>query len=350
MLIPEIALLTSEAEVLPLVDEWRALQTAYGNSAFTAPDLFLAWLRTYAKEEGWTLQLLALRKNGKLLGLLPLATHRVAKFRVLCGYGACLSFPCDALADAPETADILWQAAKEKCAYDFAWIAEVLDSSHSGKSLQRLGARRRGITFYSLDLSWPTGKAWFDSMPGKWRGKALRRFKHLEKEGPVSFDSYYKTEIPRDVLHTLLAQKKAWSVTHAPGSFYLSPACLPFFESIVETGGPQGTVLLSVLLCGSNPISWSLRLCHGQTLHGIVITHDPAWARFSPGTQMHIHSIQWAIDNGFKTYDFMSHGNLQKEELSNNVSGAADYSFAPNFKGRILASLYALYRRKKDGR
>jgi len=337
----ECEILTSETEIEKLADEWRRLHARVGRSSYTDYDLFVIWWRVLAKSDGrQSLHVIAGRRDGSLVGVLPLTIARRKGLRILYAAGHKGYYYCDMLAEDADIATALWNAACRSPHYDFADIRDVYPESMCYKALCAF-AQRHDITgaFY-VRLNWRTGKDWIASLPGNVRGKFKRCTRRLEEKGAVRYEVYETGPLPAAIIDGMVEKKIAWSAVHDKHGLFDYPDVLRFFHLTLETAARQGRLFLAWLRCGDDVIAYNYGLIHHGILHISFWTYDPAWAQYSPGNVIMVHSICRAIDHGLRNVELGQGGSFFKRQYCNETRSCDEFTFSGSRRGRLLEAAF----------
>ncbi|MER2519268.1 MAG: GNAT family N-acetyltransferase [Bdellovibrionales bacterium] len=343
----DFAILTTDSAIEALSAEWQELYARVGEESglFTDPDSFLIWWRTIGKDQR-TPYVVTGRKEGRLIGVLPLAIARNHGLRILQAAGYKALSICEVLCETPDLVEGLWKAAKQGKGYHFADIRDVYADSANHAELSRIARRRDTSKAFSLDLSpWSDGEAWFRAIPRKMRYETERKLRKMKNEkGPISFktyDGFADGPFPEAIMGDLLRHKLNWCQSHDKDGLFSHPKACDFFRELARSAAQRGALNLGWLCCGESTIGYVLNFQRKGILSGYVTSYDPAWSSCSPGILTLIHAIKWAIDHGKKSYD-LNQGDYQyKQKFSNAEKECAEFTFGANDPlGWLTENLY----------
>jgi CelD/BcsL family acetyltransferase involved in cellulose biosynthesis len=80
------------------------------------------------------------------------------------------------------------------------------------------------------------------------------------------------------------------------------------YRAMLRSAFTADVLFLSVLWQGARPIAAQSKLidAKNRSLIGVIGSRDLTIKRPPPGFTLHLHSIRWAIENGFQTYDMQT--------------------------------------------
>lgn len=322
--------LTDDAELEALVPEWQALWRRCADATpFQHPAWLLPWWRHIGEGDLWTL---AVREDGRLIGLLPLYVYTAPKAatRRLFPLGIATTDYLDAVV-APGDAPRAMSAAFAYLAHHRdRWDVCDLQQLRPGSSLLCSAAPDGWSDTVSpsevcpaLDLAGPCDRFGLPlSVPSAMRKNVRYDLRRAMKEAGVTFEA---------------ATAETWA-----GTF---EALLALHRARWETRGEAG-VLADARVVGAHRDSIPLLLSAGllrlyalrvdghiaAVYYGLVDPprpnrrayyylggFDPAYERLSPGTLLVAHAVAEAVREGAKTFDFLRGGERYKYRW-----GAAD--------------------------
>jgi CelD/BcsL family acetyltransferase involved in cellulose biosynthesis len=329
-------ILTSETAIAALADGWNQLQARVGWNPFTQYSWFDAWWQSIGKPQGWTPHIVAYFKDGRLESVLPLATQKRRGLRRLEWAGAEWFDYCDALAANPATADILWRTARQSPHYDLATIRDVHDNAVSRPALASFSKLLKKKEASYLDIAWPSGEAWLQSMPKKKRGVMRRRTNQMaEQKGPVEFKVITQGPVDDDVLDTLMRQKTDWLKANGMKLLFDQPGGKDMFRRMVKAAAKEGELLLGQLTVGGALVACHLCYVRNGTLYSYQSSFELSWSNYSPGTVLLMNMVCYAADHGIKRFDHTRGAYAYKDKYSSGDVPLCDYSFSRSMLGKL---------------
>lgn len=336
----DCAILTNETQVAGIEHEWRALQLRAGKSFFTDYDWFHIWWRTLGNAYGRSLHIVTARKDGRLVGVLPLCVIPKKGFRVLQAIGAEAFYFCDVLCEEPHYADRLWKAAKQSNRYDFAHIRDVMPQSAVEKTLPTFATKRECPKTLSLRLHWKNSDEWKASLPGDFRRNHIRRVRNLNQVGAVNYNLCEAPPVNTKIIEMLVENKTTWANQTGHQGMFDQPRVLDYWRQMAEQGAKDKTLLLAWITCGDVIITQNIMFKRGKTLNIHSLAVDPAWGKYAPGHMAIINAISWAIDNDYEVVEHRQGESDLKAKFSNQGLECPEYSFHRSLKGWLGETLF----------
>ncbi|GAB4531040.1 MAG: hypothetical protein Kow0063_09840 [Anaerolineae bacterium] len=136
-----------------------------------------------------------------------------------------------------------------------------------------------------------------DSLGSRTRKNLRRALKGIDEGAGLCMTSTQTDRVDRDIDILLMLWQQRWGPK--PMAAWHRGLLRHLFEN--------GCLFLNVLWNGAAPVAARAGLIdhHKKTFYGYIICHDEKYARLSPGTALVGHSIRYAIENGFRAYDFL---------------------------------------------
>lgn len=310
-----IEIVRSPERLAELASDWEALWLNADGLAFQSHRWITAWWRTAPDQTNRQLRIGLLRRDGKLVAILPLAIRRQGLVRTLEWAARDHSDFCDALIapDCDPTAlNSLWESVLAEGGFDLVYLNRLLPDSLALGLAERSQAIRlrpywRQEENYRVAGHWPTGQAWLDSQSKKTRQNYRRGRKFIEETGALRFRLFADDEPLAPVLEHVAALKRKWLERHGRQSdlFDEGAAALP---ALVGALRALGVLRLFVLECDDATIAVSINLIQRNRMMAFVTTYDPDFERASPGMLLMCDYIRWSIDQGLEEVDFLCGG------------------------------------------
>lgn len=338
-------IITTEAGVTALADEWRELYARASRTPFSDFDLFSVWWQVIGKmSAARRLHIVTGRIDGKLVAVLPLIVMHQKGLRILQAAGYKAYNCCDMLAENRDQAVALWQAARCSRYYDFADIRDVGSDSMCGDVLASFARRRDKTPSFYLKIKWSTGKEWISSLISHTRGNFNRCMRRLEEKGPLRFQTYEGGPLPMAIIDGMVKLKVAWSAERKARGVFEYAEVPEYYRQLIKTMAQKGSLFLSWLQCGDDVVAYNQGYIHQGVLHMAFWTHDPAYARHSPGNVVLINSLCWAIDHGLRGVDLRQGESQLKRKYSNEKHHCAEFTFCGSLRGRLIEAAYMAAR------
>jgi CelD/BcsL family acetyltransferase involved in cellulose biosynthesis len=126
----------------------------------------------------------------------------------------------------------------------------------------------------------------------------------LEEAGEVKFRLLAPDEPLQPVLDRLAALKRRWLVRHKRESQLFEEGA-PVLAALVDALAQAGVLHIFVLECDGAMVAVSINFVQHHTMMAFVTTFDPDFGQASPGMILMMDYIQWSIDHGLGTVDFL---------------------------------------------
>lgn len=122
-----------------------------------------------------------------------------------------------------------------------------------------------------------------------------------------------------------------------------------FHRKILSSLFPLGMAKLSFLKINGQPVAANYLFQYNSTVYYYQSGFDPQWKQLSPGTLLHYHCIQSAIEEGIEKYDFLRGDEQYKKLWTRSNNKNAIISIHNNtIKGALNCIYHKLHRAGKD--
>jgi CelD/BcsL family acetyltransferase involved in cellulose biosynthesis len=298
-------------QIDPILPEWEALYEADpAASPFTSAQWARAWWPHWAgSARPW---LVAVREQGRLIGLAPLVLRRRGPFRVLGPLGREPGNYWDVLAlpeyrSAVETA-VARNLAERSGDWDAIALGGVPAGSGIGPALERAGlrvSRRPPVPHPGLELP-ASFDDYLSALPGK-RRKDLRRHLRRLDEGEIT-----RRELTGD--REIAAAIESWQEMrvrwwHARGKVlnpeHASPRFRDFISDLMRLLVPAGLALVWEYRHRNDLVGVELSLTTERRFYAWLDGYEPAAARLGIGKLAVGDGIRSSIAAGRSYFDFM---------------------------------------------
>lgn len=322
-------LLTRPADVASSAPSWDRLpggSTGIGGSAWVR-----AWLDAYGSD--YDLAVAVLGETEAPDAVLPLVRRRRRPWWLeMLGVDE-LGEPTDARAVRPA---------------DLRPLVEVLAGMRTPMLLRRLPADSRllpllgevygrralmvqrpsaGTPTLSLDESWRNPETHFNSRRRADIRSAQRR---AAKLGDVQLR--VEAPAPEDVdalFDQLVAVEAAGWKTRAGTALVSQPRMQAFFRRFCSLAAEQGTLRLGFLSVDERPVAVQLAVVDAGRYLLFKIGYDEEFARCSPGNLLMLHTVQWAVEQGLSSYEFLGAREPWTDRWTETVRPCVDVAVFP---------------------
>ncbi|RWC61380.1 GNAT family N-acetyltransferase [Mesorhizobium sp.] len=340
-----IEVATSDARLAEIAPAWAALWQRAGGLVFQHPDWISAWWRTTPHQDRRSLRIGLVWSDERLEGVIALATFRRSGIRVLewaakdhCDYGDVLLAPdCD-----PQILPQLWQRILDDGGFDLVYLNRLLPDSRIqallGPAAPRSGTilqpNHRSEISYRVAGTWQRGAQWFESQSKKARQNYRRGNKFMEEGGALRFRLMEAHEAREPVLERVAALKRLWLAKHGRVSDLFDEGS-PALAALISVLAGLGLLRIFVLERENEIIAISINFEQHGTMMAFVTTYDPAFERASPGMVLMMDYIQWSLDRGLTTIDFLCGGEDFKRRFATHSVTLSSVMGGRSLRGRL---------------
>ena len=351
----------TEAGFLALRGEWDDLLR---RSAADTPFLTWEWLYTWWRHLGRELQprLLAVRAQGRLVALAPLAVRgweprRLRFFRSACLLGSPLttgnpgSDYLDLIVDDehPEALDELTDALAAE-----GRVLELLQVPSAGSAAERAAARLQASDWRTertesavcpwVGLEGHTWDSYLGTLGREHRYAVNRKLRKLQKDFEVRFAPVQTEAARAHALGWLIElHERRWREKGESDAFH-TPALRAFHEAFTTLALERGWLRLYLLELSGTPAAGFYGLRYGSTFFFYQSGFDPAFARYSVGVATMALSIQAALAEGAERYDMLHGVEEYKFHWANGRHALARHVlFPPRLQGALALALTSVY-------
>jgi CelD/BcsL family acetyltransferase involved in cellulose biosynthesis len=313
-----IETVSSEAEFARLADSWDALVHAMPRpSPFLLHPWLLEWWRHYGGEDDLAVHV-AYRGN-RLVGALPLCIRRRFGLRVTEFVGGTWALLADLLvapeAEAPVVRALVERALSSQ--HDFANLFGLPGSSRLVTALPPDAlhlVERLEAPVLDLDAGWDAVyRAKFTS---KARSERRRRKRQLESLGTVEVSvARTREELEPALEDAFRVYALRWDGRHDPSGF-VTPTGLRFHRTALLRLADLDVSRLVMIRLDGRPIAFALSFQLSARAYGLTMAFDPAYARFSPGSEAKLISLEASANEGIARAELLGAAAEHKHRLT----------------------------------
>jgi CelD/BcsL family acetyltransferase involved in cellulose biosynthesis len=300
--------------------DWNALlETSRSRCAFLTHEWLFAWWKHLAA--GRTLFILTSRKQGNLVGILPLAVRRPQYSRMiprsleLLGTGLIGSDYLDAIV-MPGVEHEVMEAFSQHLLR--AGMLVHLAAIRRGSSIVADLATRLSDIGWTMvdtainicpyiDLRGHTWETYLSTLGSSHRYNFNRRLKNLQRDHSVQIEIVRAPEQAQAALEAVIGlHHKRWS-SKEPSEAFQNAQTVAFHREFVDAAAAQGWLRILLVRIDGVPAAALYGFRYGETFYFYQSGFDPEWRRQSVGLVTMGLAIQAAIEDGVAEYDFL-HG------------------------------------------
>ncbi|WP_192356381.1 GNAT family N-acetyltransferase [Mesorhizobium mediterraneum] len=294
--------------------DWMHLWHRTDGLIFQSHAWISAWWSTVADRDQRALRIGLVWNGDRLVAVVPLTIGKRKGLRFLewaassyTDYGDILVAPECSLSALQD----VWAQICDAGGFDIAFLNHLLPGAAVRKIFTpdtsggiRLRPNHREEVSYRVAGQWQSGAAWFAEQSKKTRQNYRRGVKTLEEAGEMKFRLLAPDEPLQPVLDRLSALKRRWLAERKRESQLFEEGA-PVLAALVEALARAGVLHIFVLECGGAMVAVSINFVQHHTMMAFVTTFDPDFSQASPGMVLMMDYIQWSIDHGLGTVDFL---------------------------------------------
>ena len=283
--------------------EWEQLADRSDAPPFMEPGWIGAWWEAFGQGE---LRILACRREGRLVGVLPLARH-----------GGVLSSPTnwhtpefgpvfEERSDAAALARALFRQRFRRVRLSF------LDSASDALAELRAAARSAGYRpaervkvrspFVAGDADWET---YWQSRSGNHRSGVRRLRRRLEERGSVSLEVFGGGErLAERLQEAFEIEASGWKGEQ--GTAILSnPETRRFYEQVARWAARRGVLRLAFLRVDGRAVAVHLSLEANRRYYMLKPGFDPSLSKAGPGKLLDWEMVERVFTEGLESFEFL---------------------------------------------
>ena len=326
-----------------LAREWDQLADRTNAAPFLRPGWAAAWSSAFATDP---LEILAARRDGRLVALVPLVRRRGAlesatnwhtpEFGILAEDAAAL----EALTTA------LFAHSNRRVALSFLNPARgevdvLVACAHRRRHLLRVRTLERP-PYIEINGDWAAYEA---TLATKVRSDLRRRRRLLEKEGLVSLAIETGGAHLDDLLDEGFRIEGSGWKDEAGTAIVSQPQTRQFYTKLAHWAAERGWLRLAFLRLDGRPLAFEYGIEHARVYYLLKGGYDPRYARFSPGRLLIRDLLKHSFATGLERFDFGGVAEPFKLEWANGnrelVQVEAFPRSAPGFVSWAASPLFA---------
>ncbi len=318
-----VELFSSEKELCSLENAWNLLnETSDAPNSFASFDWYCAWNRRFLREDRTSrrqLNLLVVKKGDIVTGIIPLIRRQVSR----------IGFSIRKIEFTGPQADYNDFIVGSNSREQFQAIAEYLaktqdqwdlvdlrDLHHTANSMEdfaqalgraglafRVRPERERCPYLRIDAPW---EQWLRRRSQGSRRAFRNKQSRIEKLSSQGLrirliDSPHREG---DLLEKLVVLENQKRIKAKPLRPFIA-RYTDVFQTLFETLGPRGSLLVAIMEMGRRPLAWQLWFRCGQKLWMYQTAYDHEYARLSPGTMLVPAVMDYACARGYTEMDFL---------------------------------------------
>jgi CelD/BcsL family acetyltransferase involved in cellulose biosynthesis len=338
-----VELLSAEAELAALAPAWDEL---VGAMPRPSPFLLNAWLVEWWRHfgAGGRLAVWTAFRGDRLVAGLPLFVRRRLGLQILEFVGGTKAALADLLL-RPEEGDSTAALVAEACdglEHDFANVFGLTAQSRLARTPAWRGLRLiERLEAPVLDLSDGWDAVYKRKFSSRARQDRRRHRRQLEQLGSVEISVARE---PDEVGPAFDEAARLYALRwrgRREGSGLLSPEGASFYRSALLRLAEQDVPRVLTLRLDGSPVASNVYLRLPRTLYGLVMAFDPAFARYSPGSEALYSALENAANEGVTRAEFLGAATGYKQRFSDRVEPIYQgIGLARTARGRLGADAF----------
>lgn len=321
---------------------WAELWRDTDGLVFQSHAWIAAWWNTVPDRRDRALRIGLVWSGERLVAVLPLAISRRRGLLMLEWAANAHSDYEDVLAApdcAPQTLQHLWAQISALGGFDIVRLNRLLPGARANtltgaNAGTKLRPNHREEMSYRVSGQWTDGAAWFNEQPKKTRQNYRRGRKALDEAGELTFRLLPPDAPLGPVLDRLAVLKGKWLSARAIESDLFDDGALAL-SALVEALAQAGVLRVFVLESQGTVIAVSLNFVQRGAMMAFITSYDPDFERASPGMVLMMDYIQWSIDHGLHTTDFLCGAEAFKRRFATEAVTLGTIAGVGSAKGAV---------------
>jgi hypothetical protein len=193
------------------------------------------------------------------------------------------------LGEDPQGAvEALWSALRDQLRWDVLDLRYLLRDGPTSLLVERLARRDHHLVGRYRAMRMPylprrAGEPWPSKVSSSFAATLRRRFRHLEREGAVSYRRVDGGEDAERAVEEFLALEASGWKGRAASAIASDPRAAAFWRAVARAGAREGWLALRALDLDGRPVAMHLALLHRGVYACPKVAYDERFATCSPG-------------------------------------------------------------------
>jgi CelD/BcsL family acetyltransferase involved in cellulose biosynthesis len=335
----EVRIINSAEDLSALGAEWNDLVLRCPGYSLSQTFQWsqTAW-ETIGRVRGYELNCLALRSDGRLVAVWPLAIHRKGGVRTIRPLGWEGEDYCAPLVEPGGEAEsrtaLLWRTVTRSA--DLAILRHVRADSPLAGVLQ--AGRHWRITEggtpapYVARDDYPDWAAYHATISSQFRYQIRRRRRKLAEAGRIVLERE-STAGCAALIDWMIEQKKRWLVrSELTNDWLFQLDARNFLVGLATQEDATGNVALFSLKVDGVPTAAYFVTVDRRRVEYYFTAYDPQWSPYSPGAILIEYLLQWAFERGLD-FDFRIGGQPYKYKWAKRSCDTINWHVATTRRG-----------------
>lgn len=307
---------------------WDRLVVDHG-TPFSAPAWVIAWLRN-PPVTGIEIRIIAVTEGDSLLGILPFCRRKSSRgIRSYSLAGSLTALGTEPVTATGREAEVYGAAGRvlRACSHDFDLIrlegiraakpiAIGLREGYHGKRLSVERTARTPLPVIQMDRS--TYESWFEKRPASLRRELMRKRRRCLQDGYTLVTLTAARDIVDRLDPFVDLHSRRWA--DRGGSAIVYPRIVDMLTEVARRLDGSGRMRASVLERHGQVVSVDITMSTGKTATGWLGGFDEKAARYQPGMQTMLASIEHSWSAGDHLFDLGPGDQAHKTALATSES------------------------------
>ncbi|HEX4808505.1 MAG TPA: GNAT family N-acetyltransferase [Bryobacteraceae bacterium] len=294
-----VEVITDPRRLRELEPEWNLLaEQCAGVTPFQLPAWLITWWSHFGSGE---LHVLAYRKNGVLVALLPFFFHTWEGRRQVTLVGSGISDYLEPMI-LPEHKEVIIDHLGDHLQRQPDWEVCIWQDLNRNTPLARLGEASEETPCSAIQLKGSFDEYWAARGPNLRRNVA-RYGKRAEASGRLEFE--ISTSADDALFDELVRQHAArWAKHGEPGMVAANGSDL-FLRRVACAFARKDMLRIFTLRYRGGIAAIILSFLHHRRIYGYLTGFDPAYEEFGPGRLLLFHALRHCFEQGYCAWDFL---------------------------------------------
>lgn len=334
-----------------LEQTWRDFERAADCTVFQSFSWLSTWQRHIGAPSGVRPAIVIGRKAGAILFMLPLAIRRMGPLHALTWLGAELNdynapLLAPGFAGAVETAEFvaLWGSVlahlRSRMPFDLVDLDKMPETLGAQPNpMLALPVTRNPSGAYATALATSWDEFYADKRSSSTRRRDRTKRKRLAEFGEIRLVTPDTDDAIRATIDILAAQKARAFARMGVGNLFARAGYMDFYRSLATGKCSRDLVHVSHLQVGTQIAAANFGLVFRDRYYHLLASYDDGEvSRFGPGAA-HLHDVmRYAIEHGYRFFDFTIGDEPYKRDWCDGVVQLYDHVAAVTLPGRALAA------------
>lgn len=325
-----------------LAPDWEELADRTQAAPWLRPGWISAWWSAFGRGR---LAILALRRDGRLVGLLPLVRRRGALLSPTNWHTPAFGPLAEDEEAERSLAEIALADPPRRLSLGFlppGTALGALQAEAARKECRVLARTLQRSPYVALDGDW---EGYLDRLDGKFLRELRRRRRRLDERGGLELDVVTEPERVDAALEESFAVELASWKGSAGTAIGSRPETRRFYSDVARWAAARGSLRLGFLRAGGAPVAFQLGVEDGGAYYLLKTGYDPAFHEHGPGVLIVYEMLARAFESGLASYEFLGSDAPWKRAWTDSTRPLLLFqAFAPTLAGAVDWAAFAYGR------